>query len=135
MNAVTQINVSMPNVPNSLARIGDKLRSVDVNIDAIACTEGGDNSVVHLVVNDADEGVVALKELGTVTTNDVLVFRMRNKPGAIGNIGRALGAANVNIRNMYATTWGKDATVYVHVDDIEQAKEGLESWKDDGGRI
>ena len=135
MDSVTQINLTLTNQPNSLARIGDKLRAAKVNIDAIACTEGQPNSTVHLVVDDAETAEPVLQELGTVTTDNVLRFRMKNKPGAIGNIGRALGAADVNIRNMYATTWGKDATVYVTVDDVDKAVAGMQAWQDDGGTM
>lgn len=135
METVTQIDLVMPNVPNSLSRIGDKLRAAEVNIDAIACTEGKPNSVVHLIVSDVETAKAALREIGKVSTTQVMVFRMKNRPGAIGAIGRAVGASGGNIRNMYATTWGKDATVYVSVDDTEKTRSGMQAWKDDGGSI
>ena len=135
MEKASQIDVTMPNVPNSLARVGDKLRSVGVNISAITCTEGPTNSTIHLIVDDPVTAKAALDEFGEIEMVDVLLFKMKNKPGAIGQIGRALGAADVNIRNMYATTWGKDATVYVSVDDAEEAMANVESWKNDGGEI
>ena len=54
MEAVTQISISMPNVPSSLAKVGDKLRAANVNILAITCNEGNPNSLINIVVDDPE---------------------------------------------------------------------------------
>ncbi len=135
MELDTQVNVSMPNVPSSLAKVGDKLRSSDVNISAITCTEGPDKTVIHLIVDDIETAKIVLKDLGTVTTTGVLAFKMKNKPGAIANIGRACAAAGINIGMIYATTCGKEAMVYVTVPDIKDAADKVAVWEKSAGKI
>lgn len=129
MQIAEQVNVTMPNVPSSLAKVGDKLRAANVNIDAICCTEQADSTVIHLIVDDVDTAKLVLKDLGTVTTNEVLELKMRNTPGAIANIGRACAASSFNIHLIYATTCGKEAMVYVKVDDPATALDSLKKWE------
>jgi len=133
MDTTTQINIAVPNVPSSLARVSDKLRASGINISAITCTEGPSQTVIHLIVDDPETSKIVLKEFGMVTTTQVLSIRMKNSPGAIASIGRECAAAGVNIRNIYATTCGKEAMVYISVDDIQTALSQLKVWKDATG--
>ncbi|MDO8649250.1 MAG: ACT domain-containing protein [Candidatus Peregrinibacteria bacterium] len=132
MKRVTQINVLLPNVPGSLATICDKLRAADVNLIALCTTEGKPNSTFHMVVDDTDTAKLVLSPLFKVTTNTVFCFEVKNKPGAIAAIGRTCAGAGVNIRNIYATTYGKEATVYVSVEDDAKAEEAFKSMKNGG---
>jgi hypothetical protein len=129
MGTAVQLNVILPNTPGSLASLSDKLRAADVNINAISCTEGRPDNVLHIIVDDPETAKIVLKPLYPVSTTDVLAFGMKNKPGAIASIARACAAAQINIRNMYATTFGREATVYVVVDDIVKARKHLDAWK------
>ncbi len=129
MDTAVQVNITMPNMPSSLAKVGDKLRAAEVNISAICCTEGKMQTIIHLIVDDTDTGKIVLKELGPVTTTDVLAFKMKNKPGAIAGVGRACAAAGINIHTIYATTCGKEAMVYIAVEEIEQALALLKTWE------
>lgn len=135
MEPVTQVDITMPNVPSSLAKVGDKLRSSDVNISAISCTEGPDTTVIHLIVDDIETAKIVLKELGPVTTTDTLAFKVKNKPGAIASIGRGCAAAGINIGTIYATTCGKEALVYITVPDGDEAAEKLKAWEKSAGKI
>ncbi len=135
MEPAVQVNISMPNVPSSLAKVGDKLRSAEVNIEAIACTEGPEKTIIHMIVDDHETAKIVLKELGPVSITDVLGFRMKNTPGAIANIGRACAAAGINIGMIYATTCGREAMVYVTVPDITEAAEKVRVWEKSAGKI
>lgn len=135
MQTAVQVNVTMPNVPSSLAKVGDKLRSSDVNISAICCTEGKNNTIIHMILDDVETGKLVLKELGHVSTTDVLAFKMRNKPGAIAAIGRACAAAQINIGIIYATTCGKEAMVYVTVPDVDDAVARMKGWEKSAGKL
>ena len=135
MQAVEQVNITMPNVPSSLAMVGDKLRSADVNIDAISCSEGPTHTVIHLIVDDVETATLVLKDLGPVTTQEVLAFTMRNKPGAIATIGRGCAAKGINIRTIYATTCGKEAMIYVAVENVGDAIERLKEWEKSAGKL
>lgn len=123
MTTATQINVTLPNGPGMLAKLCDLLRSADVNIEALFCTEGVDTSVLHLVADDPDTAKIMLQPLGDVTTTTMLAFKLKNKPGAIAQVARLCAGAQLNINEIYSTTNGKEATVYISVDDTERALE------------
>ena len=135
MEKAVQVNITMPNVPSSLAKVGDKLRSSDVNIDAITCTEGKAQTIIHLIVDDVETAKIVLKDLGQVTTTNVLAFKMKNRTGAIAGLGRTCAAAGINIGMIYATTCGKEAMVYVTVPDVDAAFAQMEKWEESAGKV
>ena len=135
MHPVEQVNITMPNVPSSLAKVSDRLRSSDINIDAISCTEGPSHTIIHIIVDDPETAKLVLKELGPVSTTEVLGIKMRNKPGAIANIGRGCAAMGINIRMIYATTCGKEAMVYVRIENVTKAIELLKQWEKSAGKL
>ena len=125
MELATQINVGLENHPGALARLSDMLRAADVNIEALFCTDGEKETVVHLIVDDVETAKLVLRDLGKVSTTEVLAFRIHNKPGAIAQISRMCAGAQINIRHIYATAIGKEAMCYLAVDDMEKAKKAL----------
>jgi hypothetical protein len=130
MSPATQLNITMKNAPGNLANLSDVLKRADINIAAISCTEGADYSTIHLIVNDPETAKIILQPHWKVTATNLLAFKVKNKPGAIAAIGRACAGAGVNIRNIYSTTLGADAMVYVLVDDMEKATTFFKTWKD-----
>lgn len=130
METAIQLNIPVPNSPSSLAKVGDTLRAANVNILAISCTEGKSTTIIHLVVDDHETAKIVLKPW-KITTTKILSFLIKNKPGAIASIGRALAGANINIRYIYATTTGKEARAFVALDDeeTEKALKSLAPWK------
>ncbi len=120
----TQLNIWIPNVPGELAKLTDKLRAADVNIDALSVTSINDKeTIVHMIVDDMETAKIVLQPNLKVQTSDILVFRLKNEPGAIARISRMCAGGGLNIRQVYASTNGKEAMVYVGVDDIEKAKQ------------
>lgn len=129
MEPVVQLNIPVPNAPSSLAKVGDLLRAANVNILAISCTEGSPTTIIHLIVDDPETAKIVLKPFGKITAMRVISFLVKNKPGAIASIGRAIAGANVNIRYIYSTTIGREARVYVAVEDVDKALKALAPWK------
>lgn len=129
MEVATQVTVVTRNVPSSLAQVGDKLRASEVNIEAITVTEGKDKTAIHLIVSDHETAKIVLRDLGTVSTQEVVALKMKNRPGAIADIGRACAASGVNIGMIYATTCGKEAMVYVTVPEVNAAIKALTAWE------
>ena len=135
MQIVEQVNITMSNVPSSLAKVGDRLRSSDINIDAISCTESPTNTVIHLIVSDPESAKIILKELGHVTATEVIAMKVKNRTGIIADIGRACAATGVNIHYIYSTTCGKEAMVYVSAEDPVRALGQLQKWEKSAGRL
>jgi hypothetical protein len=119
-----QLNIWLPNVPGELAKLTDRLRAADVNIEAIFCTDQEKETILHLIVDDIETAKIVLQTYARISTSEVLAFEAKNKPGAIAHIARMCAGANINIRQIYSTTsgHGKDAMVYVVLDDIAGAK-------------
>ena len=133
MKLVQQVTIKLPNVPSSLAKVGDRLRSEELNIEAISSSENP--PMIHLIVDDPETAKLVLQELGSVTITPVIAFEVKNRPGVIANIGRACAAMGVNIRLIYATTFGKDAMVYIAVDDASATMELLKKWEKSAGKL
>jgi hypothetical protein len=125
MKTVVQLSVALPNNPGSLARMSDMLRAADVNIEALFCNEGEHQTMVHIVVNDPETAKIVLRQIGEVVATDVVAYQVKNKPGAIADLARKCAGAGINIRHIYATSLGKEAMCYVHVDDLEKARKAL----------
>lgn len=122
MKTALQLTIKLPNNPGSLARMTDVLRSADVNIDALFCNEGANDTAVNVVVDDPETAKMVLKDIADVSATEVLAIPIKNKPGSIAHIARMCAGAGINIRHIYATSFGKDAMVYLAVDDLEKAK-------------
>ena len=105
--------------------MSDMLRAADVNIEALFCTDGEKTSVVHLILDDVETAKMVLRTIGDVTTTEVLAVKVKNRPGAIAQVARVCAGASINILHIYATSLGKEAMVYLSVDDIEKAKKLL----------
>lgn len=116
METAQQLDIRLPNGPGSLAKLGDRLRASDVNIDAIFCTSQGNESLIHLIVDDVETAKMVIREIAPVETCEVFAFRLKNTPGSIAQIARVCAGAGINIDQIYATTLGNEAMVYVKVD-------------------
>lgn len=125
METAQQINIGLPNNPGSLARMSDMLRAAEVNIEALFCTEGNGETSVHLIVSDVETAKMVLRDIGDVTTTEVVAYEVKNKPGAIADLARRCAGAGINIRHIYATSLGKAAMCYLAVDNMETARKVL----------
>ena len=126
MKIAMQLSVTVPNHIGALARLSDMLRAADVNIEALFCTEGGDETRVHLVVNDPETAKIVLRQIdSSLLATDVVAYQVKNHPGAIADLARKCAGAGINIKHIYATSLGKDAMCYLEVDDMEKAKKAL----------
>ena len=81
-------------------------------------------SLIRVIVDDTDRALKALKKAQYwVTTSDVLVLRLKNRPGTLADISRTFGDAEININYVYGSGPGNIKTaIYVfHVPDVEKA--------------
>ena len=98
-----------------------------VNIEGLcATTNGGSRATVHVLVDDVDATFAALKRAGIEVAADeeVLVFEVDDLPGALGDIGRRLGDAGVNVDLAYLATATR---LVVGADDLHGARAALEA--------
>jgi hypothetical protein len=103
----TEFTVILPDAPGSLARLGQALGDARVNIEAIQGTTRGGEGFVRFVPDDPSTAGRALDAAGLPhTTREVLVVRILDEPGALGEVALVMATAGINIDSVYVTTKG-----------------------------
>ncbi len=125
---IKQVSVFVENKPGRLASVTEVLYKTGVNLRAFTIAEAGDFGIIRMVVDKTEEAYKALKDAGfTVTLTDVLGVVVKDEPGGLYKIAKALGDENINIEYVYAFTFGGDrALIILRVDNMEKAVEVLE---------
>ena len=125
---IKQISVFVENKPGRLASVTEVLYKRGINLRAFTIAEAGDFGIIRMVVDKTEEAYKALKDAGfTVTLTDVLGVEVKDEPGGLYRIAKALGDEGINIEYVYAFTFGGDkALIILRVDDTDKAIEVLE---------
>ena len=115
--------------PGELARMGEVLGDVGVNIAGLAAFTGEGRGVIHVLVDDADAArasqALTAAHMGVADEREVLVIDVVDRPGTLGELTRQLAAANVNIDLAY-TTFGGGVKIVIATDDLESARAALD---------
>jgi hypothetical protein len=115
----TELTVILPDAPGSLARLGQALGEARVNIEAIQAVTRGGQGFVRFVPDSPDRARRALDAAGFPhTEREVLVVRVLDEPGALGQVALVLATAGINIDSVYVTAKGH---VVLGVDDLAGA--------------
>lgn len=96
-----RITVVVQNRSGLLAEITELLASKGLSIDSISADSLGTQGVLHLDVERVDEALAALTSAGYhAVTEDVLLARIEDRPGALAQLSRRLMEANLDIRGL-----------------------------------
>jgi hypothetical protein len=115
----TEFSVILENEPGTLARLGGALGDAGVNIEAIAGSSRDGISRVQFVCNAPDRATRGLEAAGIpYATREVLVVRVLDEPGMLGELALVMAKACINIDSVYVTTQGH---VVLGVDDLPGA--------------
>jgi hypothetical protein len=115
----TEFTVILRDAPGSLATLGQALGEARVNIEAIQGITRGGEGLVRLVPDSPDRTRRALDSGGFPhTEREVLVVRVLDEPGALGQVALVMATAGINIDTVYVTTKGY---VVLGVDDLPGA--------------
>lgn len=94
-----RITVVAPNRTGVLAEVTDVLARKGISISSISADTLGSEGLIHIDLEDADPAVAALTAAGYQTvTEDVLLARIADKPGAVAELSRRLLDARLDIR-------------------------------------
>ena len=99
----SDLAVTVDDQPGVLAGLGEAIGSAGINISGVCGAAAGAGSVVHFLVEDAAATRAALEGAGfnAVEEREVLVVDIDDRPGALGEMGRKLADAGVNIDLVY----------------------------------
>ena len=114
-----EFSVSLKDEPGTLAQLGGVLGDAGVNIEAIAGSSREGTTHVQFVCNAPDRAAERLQAAGIAyTTRDVLVAKVLDEPGTLGDVGLVMAKAGINIDSIYVTTRGH---LVLGVDDLSGA--------------
>jgi len=115
----TELTVTLDDTPGTLARLGRALGVAGVNIEAIHVMSRDGRSTVQLIPDDAGRAERALDGVGLPSTRrEVLVVRVLDEPGTLGDVALVMATAGINIDSVYVTIRGH---VVLGVDDLDGA--------------
>jgi hypothetical protein len=121
----TDLTLYLDDQPGELARVGDVLGEAGANIEGLcAVTSGGGQAEVHILVHDPTPAFEALERAGIriAAEEEVIVLNMEDRPGALGEVARKLGKADVNLTTAYLAT---NTRLVLASDDLAAAKSAL----------
>jgi hypothetical protein len=114
-----EFKVTLPDTPGTLARLGTILGEARVNIEAIHGTSREGKGVIQFVPSDENKAASALDAAGiTYGKREVLVVRVLDQPGMLGDVALVMSKAGINIDSVYVTTKGH---IVLGVDDMAGA--------------
>jgi hypothetical protein len=115
----TEFRVILEDKPGTLAQFGGLLGDARVNIEAIHAISREGRSFVEFIPNDPTRAVQALDTAEvSYTKREVLVVRVLDEPGMLGDVALVMATAGINIDSVYVTTRGY---VVLGVDDLAGA--------------
>lgn len=122
-----RITVIVQNRAGLLAEIAELLASKGLSITSIVADSVGTQGVLHLGLERVDEALAVLASAGyNAVSEDVLLARIEDRPGALAQLSRRLMEAQLDIRglNMIQRNDGW-AVVAVATSDNTRAREVL----------
>jgi hypothetical protein len=121
----TDLTVVLEDRPGELGRLGGATGEAGVNILGMCAFTGEGRGVVHILVDDPSDAREALEGagMGIADEREALVIDVEDKPGSLGEVGRSLSDAGVNVELAY-TTFGGVKVVLVG-DDLDAARAAL----------
>ncbi len=102
MSQMNRIIIMANNEVGVIADIAKVLADVGINLETINTETAGDQGAIVLTVYDTDHALSVLNQAGyKAVSDDALVLRLRDTPGALAGVADSLKQAGVNIRSMH----------------------------------
>ena len=96
-----EIVIVTQNRAGLLADISEALAVREINIETFDAEEVQDLAVVELTVNRYDEALQCLRDAGfDAVTEDAMLIRLRDEPGALARVARRFKDADIDIRSI-----------------------------------
>jgi hypothetical protein len=111
-----EFKVTVQDTPGTLARLGAILGEAGINIEAIQGTSREGKGFVRFVPSDEEKTAAALDAARiSHSKREVLVVRVLDEPGMLGDVALVMSKAGINIDSVYVTTRGH---IVLGVDDM-----------------
>ncbi len=122
-----EIIVPVPNRPGVVADVCEVLAGAAINIEQIDAEAAVKNGVIVLEVDRYDEALTVLRNAGfKAMTEETILLRIPDQPGALARVARRLKDASINIRSLRIAERGaEESLVALVTEDQAQARELL----------
>ncbi|MCI5212457.1 MAG: hypothetical protein D3910_27565, partial [Candidatus Electrothrix sp. ATG2] len=95
-----------------LADITEIMAANNINIDTIESETVGDSSVIVMTVNKYDLALRALRDASyNAITEDCLLIKVKDEPGALARIARRFKDAEMHIRSFHIISRNNDTSI------------------------
>ena len=102
MSTTERIIIMVNNEVGVLAGITRVLAEARINVESINTQSAGDRGAVILTADDTDHALSVLNQAGYKAVSDeAVVVRLRDEPGALARVADRLKQAGVNIQNLH----------------------------------
>ena len=108
-----QISIVVDEQPGfPLADITELMATNNINIDSIESETVGDSSVIVMTVNKYDLALRALRDAAyNAITEDCLLIKLKDEPGALAKIARRFKDADLHIRSFHIISRNNDTSI------------------------
>ena len=122
-----QITIVAPDRKGLVSEITQLLGDGGFNIETLNAGRVGRMGVILLSVDRYDEALAALRDAGfPALTEDALVVKVKDEPGAVARLSSRLAEAGVNVRSLrIIRRMEGEGLVAISSDDMERAREIL----------
>ncbi len=128
---MTQLSIVTKNRVGLLSEITELLGNAGINIESVDVEGTRENVIVRILTNNEKKARELLTDNGyRVLESEVMVVRIKDRPGELAKFARQMAAGNIKIETIYML--GKDGgegILAVKVDKPADAKKLLESQK------
>ncbi len=121
-----QISVIASNRSGLMTEISGLLAEHSININSLDAATVEDNAIVVLTVSEYDDAYRLLQSIQDVSvlTEDVILIKIADRPGALAKIAMRFSDADISIRSMRIIERGAEQSlVAISADRTEQALE------------
>lgn len=97
-----QITILTRPDPDEITRVASILGDAGINIEDIDADRIEETGTIVLMVDQLDAALRALSDSGLrAVTQDALVIRLEDKPGALATVAKRLRDAGIDVRSMH----------------------------------
>ena len=102
MSTAERIIIMVSNEVGVLAGITGVLAEEGINVESLNTQLAGDRGVIIMTVDNTDHALSVLNQAGYKAVSDeAVVVRLRDEPGALARVADRLKQAGVNIQNLH----------------------------------
>ena len=119
-----QLHIVTEDKPGVLAGITEALANASINIENCTAEQVGGSAVITLDVDRYDDALRALAHTPyNAISEDVVLVRVADRPGALAEIARRFHLAGINVRSLrLVSRSGTHAIAAISADRIDDAR-------------